>query len=190
MPDNQENRRRTTRLTARRRPARASARAAASSAKAPRLRAVDAEKRFPLPKSNFRVYLNAEEFSVASVSPLHLPDGKHMDPDLRQTVVLRRAVSASRIFFDWNSAIRAGKEDVRTVTITLLDGANGKPAGIWQLTSARAVRGTCPDFDALADEIAMEEIEITYESVMEKPHLTAARTLAAMTVGSFAAQRR
>jgi len=142
-----------------------SARAAANSASAPRLRAVDAQKRFPLPKSNFRVYLNAEEVSVASVSPLHLPDGKHTDPDLRQTVVLRRAVSGSRVFFDWNNATRAGKEDVRTVTITLLDGANGKPAGIWQLTGARSVRWTGPDFDALADEVAMEEIEITYDSV-------------------------
>lgn len=165
MPDNRDNRRRSTRLTARRRPARSSARESASTASAPRLRAVDAQKRFPLPKSNFRVYLNAEEVSVASVSPLHLPDGKHTDPDLRQTVVLRRAVSASRIFFDWNSAVRAGKEDVRTVTITLLDRANGKPAGIWQLTGARAVRWTGPDFDALADEVAMEEIEITYDSV-------------------------
>ena len=161
VPDNRNNRRRMPR----RRPARPSPREAASSASSPRLRTIDARTRFPLPKSNFRVYLNAEEVSVASVSPLHLPDGKHTDPELRQTVVLRRAVSASRIFFDWNSAIRAGKEDVRTVTITLLDRANGKPAGIWQLTGARAVRWTGPDFDALADEVAMEEIEITYDSV-------------------------
>ena len=165
MPDKRDIRRRTTRPTARRRPAKPSAREAASSASSPRLRAIDPQKHFPLPKSNFRVYLNAEEVSVASVSPLHLPDGKHTDPELRQTVVLRRAVGASRIFFEWNSATRAGKADVRTVTITLLDGANGKPAGIWQLTGARAVRWTGPDFDALADEIAMEEIEISYDSI-------------------------
>ena len=132
---------------------------------APRLRAGDAQTRSPLPKSNFRVFLNAEEVSVASVSPLHLPDGKHTDPDLRQTVTLRRAVGGSRIFFDWNLATRAGKPDIRTVTITLLDGPNGKPAGIWQLTGARAVRWTGPDFDALADGIAMEELEVTYDSI-------------------------
>ena len=58
-----------------------------------------------------------------------------------------------------------GENDVRTVTIALLEGARGKPAGIWQLTGARAIHWSGPDFDALADEIAMEELEIAYESI-------------------------
>ena len=119
----------------------------------------------PLPKSNFRVYLNSEEVDVSSISPLHLPDGEHTDPDLRQTVVMRRAVGGSRVFYDWNSARRSGKNDFRTVTIALLDRAGGKPVGIWQLTGAHAVRWTGPDFDALANGIAMEEIEIAYETI-------------------------
>ena len=161
MPDDRDIRRQPLR----RRSPRSPSRAAARPVTAPQLRTVGTRNRSPLPKSNFRVYLNAEEVNVASVSPLHLPDGKHTDPDLRQTVVLRRAVGGSRVFYDWNIAVRAGKNDVRTVTIALLDRAGGKPAGIWQLTGARAVRWTGPELDALADGIAMEEIEITYDSI-------------------------
>tara|TARA_R110000787_G_scaffold8845_1_gene30372 strand:+ start:263 stop:793 length:531 start_codon:yes stop_codon:yes gene_type:complete len=132
---------------------------------APQLRAALPHPAVPLPKSNFRVFFDADEVDVASVSPLHLPDGKLGDPDIRQTVVLRRAVGGSQAFFAWNLACRSGKTDGRTVTITLLNGPGGKSACIWQLTGARAVRWTGPDFDALANEIAMEELEISYESI-------------------------
>lgn len=130
----------------------------------PRIQA-DGKAAFPLPKTSFRVFIGAEEVHVASVSPLHLADTDYTDPDLRQMVVLRRAVSHSRIFYDWNFACRAGKKDTRTVTITLLDSPGGKPAGIWQLTGARAVRWTGPDLNAMAHEIAMEELELIYDSI-------------------------
>jgi hypothetical protein len=48
--------------------------------------------------------------------------------------------------------VPVGENDVRTVTIALLEGA-------------RAIRWSGPDFDALADEIAIEELEIAYESI-------------------------
>ena len=134
-------------------------------ARAPRINA-NAKAAFPLPKSSFRVFIGSEEVHVASVSPLHLADTEFTDPDLRQTVTLRRAVGNSRTFYDWNLACRAGKKDIRTVTITLLDSPGGKPAGIWQLTGAKAVRWTGPDMDAMAHEIAMEELELIYESVV------------------------
>ncbi|MFT5487502.1 MAG: hypothetical protein ACI9JL_001339 [Paracoccaceae bacterium] len=133
-------------------------------ARAPRI-SVAGKAAFPLPKTSFRVFIGSEEVHVSSVSPLHLADTEFTDPDLRQTVVLRRAVSDSRIFYDWNLACRAGKKDTRTVTITLLDSPGGKPAGIWQLTGASAVRWTGPDLNAMAHEIAMEELEMIYESI-------------------------
>jgi len=133
-------------------------------ARAPRISA-DGKAAFPLPKTSFRVFIGSEEVHVASVSPLHLADTDYTDPDLRQTVTLRRAVSNSRIFYDWNLACRAGKKDTRTVTITLLDSPGGRPAGIWQLTGASAVRWTGPDLNAMAHEIAMEELELIYDSI-------------------------
>lgn len=133
-------------------------------ARPPRI-SVGGKTAFPLPKSSFRIFIGSEEVYVASVSPLHLADTDFTDPDLRQTVILRRAVGNSRTFYDWNLACRAGKDDIRTVTIALLDSPGGKPAGIWQLTGAKAVRWTGPDMDAMAHEIAMEELELIYESI-------------------------
>lgn len=102
---------------------------------------------------------------MSSVSPLHLPDGKHGDPDIRQTVTLRRAVGQSRVLFDWNRTCRAGRNDRRTVTIALLDAPDGNPVGIWLLRNAHAVRWSGPDLDALENGIATEELEIAYETI-------------------------
>ena len=49
--------------------------------------------------------------------------------------------------------------------ILLLDSPGGKPACIWQLTDARAVRWTGPDLNAMVHEIAMEELELIYETI-------------------------
>lgn len=71
----------------------------------------------PLPKMHFRVFIDAEEVDLHSVSPLHLPDAAATDPAIRQTVTLRRAVGPSRIFYDWNQSRVFNKDDVRIVTI-------------------------------------------------------------------------
>jgi hypothetical protein len=77
----------------------------------PDLRGASRTATGPFPKFNFRVFIDSEEVDVVSVSPLHLPDGKHSDPEIRQTVTLSRAVGQSRVFFNWNRACRAGRND-------------------------------------------------------------------------------
>ena len=39
------------------------------------------------------------------------------------------------------------------------------PIPIWQLTNAEAIRWTGPDLNAMAHEIAMEELELIYETI-------------------------
>tara|TARA_R110000787_G_scaffold250136_1_gene355729 strand:- start:1596 stop:1961 length:366 start_codon:yes stop_codon:yes gene_type:complete len=114
---------------------------------------------------HFRVFVGAEEVDLVSVSPLHLPDGENTDPEIRQTVTLRRGVGSSRLFYDWNQSRVAGKQDHRAVTIVLLDGADGRPVNIWQLVNARPVRWSGPGLDAMTDGIAMEELEIAYDNI-------------------------
>lgn len=146
-------------------------------------------------ESNFRVYIGDEEVGVLSVSPLHLVDARARDGQRsegspkgrptrssgridetgvdagaepwpgRQSVILRRAVDGSRVFHDWQQASRAGKPDLRTVSIVLLSAAAGDPLHRWELGNARPVRWSGPALDALSGELAMEELEITYESV-------------------------
>ena len=114
---------------------------------------------------HFRAFIDAEEVDLVSVSPLHLPDGESTDPDIRQTVTLRRGVGPSRMFYDWNQSRVFNKLDARTVTIVLLDQAGGRPVNIWQLVNARPVRWSGPGLDALENGIAMEELEIAYDNI-------------------------
>lgn len=114
---------------------------------------------------HFRAFIDAEEVDLVSVSPLHLPDGESTDPDMRQTVTLRRGVGPSRMFYDWNQSRVFNKHDARTVTIVLLDQAGGRPVNIWQLVNARPVRWSGPGLDAMENGIATEELEIAYDNI-------------------------
>ena len=131
----------------------------------PDLRGVLRTATGPFPKFNFRVFIDSDEVDVSLVSALHLPDGKNSDPEIRQTVTISRAIGQSRVLFDWNRACRAGRNDQRTVTIALLDAPDGNPVGIWLLRNARAVRWSGPDFGALDNGVATEELEIAYETI-------------------------
>lgn len=131
----------------------------------PRITATRSRLPHPLPRMHFRVFIDAEEIDLVSVSPLHLPDGESTDPAIRQTVTLRRAVGPSRMLYDWNQSRVFKKDDRRVVTIVLLDQAGGRPANIWQLVNARPVRWSGPDLNAMENGVAVEEIEITYDNI-------------------------
>jgi phage tail-like protein len=60
----------------------------------------------------------------------------------------------------------AGKNDRRPVTIQLLDGPGGDVAGSWQLVGARPSRWAGPALNALASDIAYEELELTFDDVL------------------------
>ena len=118
-----------------------------------------------MPNAHFRVLIGDVECGVMSVGPLHdLVDGE-ADPDIRQRVVLRRAVSRDRHWYDWYRSSVAGKDGERTLTVAQLDRPDGRVVNVWRLDKARPVRWTGPQFDALSDEFATEEIEVRYASV-------------------------
>lgn len=117
----------------------------------------------PLPKAHFRVFLGDKEVGVESVSPLHWLAGGPGDPELRQTVVLRRAAGPDRALYDWRTSAAGGGPS--QVTIVQLVEAGGEPVNIWRLEGARPVRWSGPDFDARSSGLAFEELEIRYESI-------------------------
>ena len=119
----------------------------------------------PLPKAHFRVFLGPEEVGIESITPLHWADREHADPELRQTVTLRRGVGTDRTLFTWRAAVAGGKRDVREVVIAQLGEPDGKPINIWLLQKAVPVRWSGPDLDALSGELAYEELELRYESI-------------------------
>lgn len=120
----------------------------------------------PLPKAHFRVHLGKDEVGVESITPLHWLDAGHGNPDLHQTVTLRRAIGSDRSFFKWREAVASGRQDVRDVTISQLSIPAGRPVNEWLLKGATAIRWSGPDFHARSGEIAYEELELRYESII------------------------
>ena len=129
------------------------------------LRVVRKRRRPPLARAHFRVFIDDKEIGLASVSALHWGDEGCADPEIKQTVVLRRAVGADKTLYRWRRAVARGKDDERCVTIAQLDSPDGRPVNIWQLERAVAIRWTGPALDARSPDIAFEELEIHYESI-------------------------
>ncbi|TVP45027.1 MAG: phage tail protein [Gemmatimonadales bacterium] len=123
-------------------------------------------------RSSFRILIGDEEVDVLSVSPLHMVDRRLVDGRSGvqgawgvPTVTLRRAVDSSRVLHTWGHSAGSGKPDLRTVTVILLSGPGGEVVQRWELRKARPVRWSGPELDTLSGELAIEELEITYESV-------------------------
>ena len=119
----------------------------------------------PYGRMYFEVVIDRLEIGLCQISPLHWVDGVNTDPDLRQTVTLRRAIGQDRTLHEWRRILASGKDDPRQVNVILLAGPGGKPAAIWRLVNARAIRWTGPELDAMSDGIAWEELEIVYERI-------------------------
>ena len=99
-----------------------------------------------------------------SVGPLHaLADDEN--GEFRQSVVLRRAVSQDRRLFEWYREAAQEKARDYSLSVVQLDAPDGVAVNIWRFERARPVRWTGPHFDALANAIAMEELEVRYRSI-------------------------
>ena len=120
--------------------------------------------------SAFEVRIGGRDVGFAQVSRLtsetvaHEPDGPRGNQ--LAPVVLRRALTTSSELYDWRRAIVEGKDDRRDVTIRQLSAPGGKPVNAWRLVRAWPVRWSGPDFDALVDDVAFEEIELTFDDIV------------------------
>lgn len=120
---------------------------------------------WPAPAFSFRVRFGRKQIAFARLSGIEAA----IDP--AESVVRHGPVLLSRGIFRgdftlwrWFEAAVADPEKRETVTVDLLD-AEGKPMRRWTLRGARPVRIFGPDLDALANEAAIETIEIAYESI-------------------------
>ncbi len=124
----------------------------------------------PLRISSFRVMIADLELGFASVSQLTSETDPETPPgrpaNRHAPVVLRRSISTDRALFDWRRRVVDGKDDRRDVTILQLSAPGGEVVNAWKLGGARPSRWSGPAFDALHDDIAMEEIELTYDDLV------------------------
>jgi phage tail-like protein len=119
--------------------------------------------------SHFRVLIGRRELGFSDVGPLTSTTDLTVPPEQRRhrfdTVLLRRALTASTELYDWRKAIVDGKDDRRMVTIHQLDGPGGKVVNSWRLVRAWPARWSGPTFSALESGVAYEELELAFDDV-------------------------
>lgn len=79
------------------------------------------------------------------------------------SLVLRRGFSRSKDLYHWRRAIRAGKDDRRTLELWQLPAPRRKPVNRWRFLGCWPCRWSGPDFDAMEGQLAFEEIEVCYD---------------------------
>jgi len=105
--------------------------------------------------AHFRVLIGRREVGFAEVGPLVADD----EPP---SIVLRRALAERATeLFDWRS-----KGDARAVTIEQLAAAGGAVVNAWRLVNARPLKWTGPTFNAAANDVAMEELELAFDELV------------------------
>jgi phage tail-like protein len=82
------------------------------------------------------------------------------------TIVLRRALTTSTELYDWRRLVVSGKDDRRDVTIRQLSAPGGKIVNAWRLMRAWPCRWSGPTFDAMKNDVACEELELTFDDVV------------------------
>ena len=122
--------------------------------------------------SNFVVLIGDREYGFAEVGPLtsatdsEAADGRRDHGHRFAPVVLRRALTIGTELYEWRRAIVAGKKDRRDVTIRQLSAPGGRVVNSWRLVGAWPSRWSGPSFNAQANDIAMEELELTYDDLL------------------------
>ena len=80
-------------------------------------------------------------------------------------ITLKRGLVGSANLFQWLKDVGDGKEDRRTVTISLLDEAR-KEVASWSLREAQPKKWTGPTLAAKGGgEVAMEELSLVHEGI-------------------------
>ncbi len=124
--------------------------------------------------SSFEVLIGRRELGFAEVGRLtsetHLDTLSDRSVHRFATVVLRRALTASTELYDWRRLIVQGKDDRRDVTIRQLSAPGGKIVNSWRLVRAWPSRWSGPAFDAMNNDIAYEEIELTFDDLIWLDH--------------------
>ena len=78
-------------------------------------------------------------------------------------VTLKRGVMGSDTVYKWFDAIRNGQNAMRTVRIELRNEENSETVQTWVLNGARVIKFTTGPLNAKSNEIAMEELTLSFE---------------------------
>ena len=125
----------------------------------------------PSSNAHFRVLIGEQELGFCAISRLQASNAPKPDEPQRPpaeppvdgratTIVLRRALTRSKDLYLWREQAAAGKRDLRTVTVQQIDGSARSIINTFVLHDCYPVKWTGPEFNALGNDLAMEELEI------------------------------
>ena len=124
--------------------------------------------------SCFEVLIGKRELGFAEVGRLTSETDLDTLSDRRvhrfATVVLRRALTTSTELYDWRRLIVQGKDDRRDVTIRQLSAPGGTIVNSWRLVRAWPCRWSGSAFDAMNNDVAYEELELTFDDLVWLDH--------------------
>jgi len=78
-------------------------------------------------------------------------------------VTLKRGVMGSDTVYKWFDRIRNGQNDMQTVRIELRNEENSETVQTWVLNNARVIKFSMGPLSAKSNEIAMEELTLSFE---------------------------
>ena len=77
-------------------------------------------------------------------------------------ITLKRGLTQDRNLWDWQTKATKGSVDRRSISIILLD-AGGAEVMRWNVRNAWPVKWSGPAFDAAADSVSIESLELAHE---------------------------
>jgi phage tail-like protein len=136
---------------------------------------------WPTPAFYFSVSIDGEEIRFQEVSGLSLEtqpiEYRHGDdkvfapikmPGIQKVgnVTLKKGIfQKDNTFFQWYSKIAMNTISRKTVVIKLLD-ESGKPSMSWTLQNAFPTKMTAQDLKSEGNEVAVESVEIAFETMV------------------------
>ncbi len=133
------------------------------------------------PYANFNFVVEIDGLEGGGFSEVDLPSGEIEVIEYREgadkvssarklpgrveyaNVVLKRGIAGRLELFDWWKSVRDGTLDRRNVAIVLFDEARS-PVQRWLLRNAWPVQLAYSRLDGLGNEVAIETLELAYES--------------------------
>ncbi|MDT7578994.1 MAG: hypothetical protein QOK35_258 [Pseudonocardiales bacterium] len=79
-------------------------------------------------------------------------------------VTLSRGLTADDKLWKWREKVMTGQVERHNISITLLNDV-GDPKITWNLYECWPTQWTGPSFDATSDEVAVEQLVLTYERI-------------------------
>ncbi|WP_224245088.1 phage tail protein [Hyalangium gracile] len=80
------------------------------------------------------------------------------------TITLKRGVTDDRALWDWREGVMKGTPVRRTISIILRDDTGAEMIR-WNVRNAWPSKWSGPGLDAVADEFAIETLELTHEGI-------------------------